>query len=264
MSFLGLFTPNVAKLDADGNLKGLLRALRYKDPSIRRDAAIALLSHEDKNHFHVDTIDTLVRLGDQSAVEALLIALKQRDPSVREHAARALGEIGDAKAIRALLVARDDKYESGYFGRTVSAAADRALKSIVQHNVTSSTDQLVIALHDQTTAKWAGHYLAWEVGVSAIEPLITIMADGTKDVRVRKRAANILQELSSRRDLLDQDVKQRIITLYGVSRTAMDRHADRIDRLHSDESIEEGWYGDAYHHVDSTGESHTDVLADIN
>jgi HEAT repeat protein len=69
--------PNVGKLKAKRNIKGLINALGYKkDWGIRRDAAEALR-----------------QIGDARAVEPLIAALKDKSP-VREAAAGALEDLG--------------------------------------------------------------------------------------------------------------------------------------------------------------------------
>jgi len=40
--FDGLFKPNVERLQEEKNVKGLIKALRYKDSDVRREAAEAL------------------------------------------------------------------------------------------------------------------------------------------------------------------------------------------------------------------------------
>ncbi|MGB9872500.1 MAG: HEAT repeat domain-containing protein, partial [Anaerolineae bacterium] len=70
--------PNIEKMKARGDVKGLIKALGYeKDWEIRRDAARAL-----------------GELKDARAVEPLIAALKDKDSDVREAAAEALDRLG--------------------------------------------------------------------------------------------------------------------------------------------------------------------------
>jgi len=84
MPLFGLFgPPNVEKLKAKSDVKGLIKALGYeKDSRVRRDAAGAL-----------------GKIGDARAVEPLIAALKDEDKDVRTAAARVLGQIRDARAV---------------------------------------------------------------------------------------------------------------------------------------------------------------------
>ena len=81
MSFLrGLFgggRPDVAALQAAGDVEGLIAALSYqKDANVRRGAAVAL-----------------GELGDQRARKPLSIALEDDDNDVRSAAAAAIGKL---------------------------------------------------------------------------------------------------------------------------------------------------------------------------
>jgi HEAT repeat protein len=147
--------PDIAQLANTGDVKGLIDALRHKkDWQVRRDAAIALgrigdakaiqaLEHalvDEQNHVRaaavralatMDGIDfdilkyflhddselvrweaarALGRIGDERAVEPLLEALQDERTYVRRGAAWALGEIGDARAVKPLTtIAQNEK-----------------------------------------------------------------------------------------------------------------------------------------------------------
>src|SRR5450759_2332909 len=86
--------PNVEKLKAKRDVKGLIKALGYqKDPAVRRAAA-----------------EALGQIGDARAVEPLIAALKDESWGVRRAAAEALGQIGDARAAEPLIAALKDPY----------------------------------------------------------------------------------------------------------------------------------------------------------
>ena len=79
--------PNIVKLEAKANVKGLIRALAHEQPSIRVAAAQAL-----------------GRLKASEAVGPLISALLDHDVAVAVVAAQALGEVGDTSAVQALTV----------------------------------------------------------------------------------------------------------------------------------------------------------------
>jgi ankyrin repeat protein len=93
MALFGLFEPpNVEKLKAKKDVKGLIKALSYqKDYRVRKDA-----------------VKDLGQIGDARAVESLIVALKDGNIDVRKAAAGALGDIGDARALKSLITALQD------------------------------------------------------------------------------------------------------------------------------------------------------------
>ena len=70
--------PNVEKLKAKRDVKGLIKALGYQKDGHVRNAAAGVLG----------------QIGDTRAVELLIAALKDRDSNVREAAAGALEALG--------------------------------------------------------------------------------------------------------------------------------------------------------------------------
>jgi HEAT repeat protein len=163
-SHVALFgPPNVAKLDAKGNIDGLVRATRYKDPEVAEEARKALEGYLDKivdrlqtkNIVQLNTSrDALVAIGplardrllfilreghlhrrqdaayvlglmkDPVAVEPLCLAMHNPDPLLRVIIVEALGKIGDPAAEDTLRRALGD------VDATVKAAARKSLKKI--------------------------------------------------------------------------------------------------------------------------------------
>jgi hypothetical protein len=132
--------PNTGKLEANKDVKGLIKALEYnKDSVVRAMAAEALGELGDPKavdplinalkYEAYDTYDTyyvrasaaaaLGELGDPKAVDPLINALKDDDYDtydtylVRASAAAALGELGDPKAVDPLINALKDQYSDG-------------------------------------------------------------------------------------------------------------------------------------------------------
>lgn len=156
--------PNVAKLEAAGNIDGLVKAAKYKkDPQVAADARRALTGFLDKiiqrlqtknlvqlntarealviigepardrlifilgeghTHRRQDAAYVLGMMRDPSAVKALCLAMHNPDPLLRMIAVEALGKIGDPAAVDTLRRALGDP--DGH----VSAAASKAIKKI--------------------------------------------------------------------------------------------------------------------------------------
>ena len=85
--------PDVLKLRANGDIPGLIKALRRKKDAQTREAAAKALGE----------------LGDTRAVPPLVDALDDSVAAVCVAAATALGEIGDRQAVEPLLSALDDE-----------------------------------------------------------------------------------------------------------------------------------------------------------
>jgi HEAT repeat protein len=88
------FKPNVEKMEKKRDEEGLIKALRYKDPWVRRAA-----------------VKALGKIGDPRAIEPLITALKDENRDVREEAAWALGELGDPRAVEPLIRVFRGKYK---------------------------------------------------------------------------------------------------------------------------------------------------------
>ena len=90
---MGLFggKPNVELLRAHHDVKGLIRALRDRDPSIRERAA-----------------EILGIIADVRAVDPLIAALRDKDELVRLKAVNALGDIGHPRSKEPLMAAMAD------------------------------------------------------------------------------------------------------------------------------------------------------------
>jgi HEAT repeat protein len=156
--------PNVARLEAAGNIDGLVRAAKHrKDPEVAADARRALTGFLDRlidrlqtknlvqlgtarealvligaparerlvfilgeGHVHrrQDAAFVLGMMGDPAAVQPLCAALGGSDPLLRMLIVEALGKIGDPAASGALRRALGDPEPR------VAAAASKALKKI--------------------------------------------------------------------------------------------------------------------------------------
>jgi HEAT repeat protein len=155
--------PNVAKLDAQGKIDGLVKAARYKDPEVAETARVALESYLDKiiqrlqtknivqlntsrealvligpaarerlifilreGHLHrrQDAAYVLGMMKDPAAVRPLCMAMHNPDPLLRMIVVEALGKIGDPSAVDTLRLALGDVDQS------VAGAARKSLKKM--------------------------------------------------------------------------------------------------------------------------------------
>lgn len=101
---MGLFKPNINKMEERKDANALIKALATKDDLTRREAAAAL-----------------GRMRDRSGVEPLIQALSDTDKFVRVQAIIALGKIGDVRALDPLI----DILTTGNSGYEVSEAIGR-------------------------------------------------------------------------------------------------------------------------------------------
>ena len=83
--------PNVEKLKAKGDTKGLIKALA-----------------DDEHRTRIMARDALIMIG-ASAIEPLIVALQQQQPPVRRNAALVLGIIGDRRAAGPLIRTLEDQ-----------------------------------------------------------------------------------------------------------------------------------------------------------
>jgi hypothetical protein len=141
---MGLFgPPNISQLKAKRNLKGLRKALRYKDWKIRKEAAsvfcewnepegVAFLKGNLSNPESTIALEAaacLADFGDKSGLQVLIHSLKQ-NPSVG--VAEKLGKLKDSEATDALLEELKYWTQAHQFDHGVDWTLPRALaKAIV-------------------------------------------------------------------------------------------------------------------------------------
>ena len=163
---MGLFgPPDVARLEARRDVKGLIGALGYsKDGSVRRSAALAL-----------------GRSGDTRAVGPLIAALEDPSTYAAQAAATALGEIGDARAVEPLIAATRGRDEA--LGRA-------AVGSLGVIGVPAVMPLIALLGTTDGTAREAAAKALALIGVPAVGPLVAALAD--PDDAVRRATAEVL------------------------------------------------------------------------
>jgi HEAT repeat protein len=125
---MALFKPSVKKLEEEGDIAGLIKALTEDAHSARHDDALHALGRigEPAAAPLIQALSVLPgrkyaiagALGEigKSAVEALIRVLPSQNPAVRYGAAMALGRLKDATAMHALIHALrlEHNHEAGY------------------------------------------------------------------------------------------------------------------------------------------------------
>jgi HEAT repeat protein len=173
MSPFGRSKPDVKKMEMRNDVKGLIKALTYKDSHLIRKSAAQALG----------------RVGDAEAIEALVRALRDGHRGVRREAAAALGEIADVKAVEPLIQALNDEDS---FVRPMAAL------SLARIGEARAVQPLIQALKDPE--RFVRSYAIWGLrdiaGAGALDPLIqTLMED--KDRSIRREAALALGQIGA-------------------------------------------------------------------
>ncbi|MCK4692019.1 MAG: HEAT repeat domain-containing protein [Anaerolineales bacterium] len=156
MSLFG--PPNVEKMKAKEDVKGLIKALGYKkDASVRKTAAVAL-----------------VEIG-EPAIEPLIAAIKEENEDVRQAAVEALVKIGEP-AIEPLIAALKDysvrEGAAGVLGMMGEPALERAVERLIVGLEGEDDDVRGNAIEALT-----------EIGEPAVESLIAALSDKSLNVR---------------------------------------------------------------------------------
>jgi HEAT repeat protein len=181
---MGLFgPPNVDRLEAKRDIKGLVKALEYRNKALK---------YRKGKRVCIWAADALAKIGDPSAVEPLIAALKDSDSEVRGSAAHALGKIADPLAAEPLIAALGDKRCGPLGAGNVCDAAAIALVEIGA----AAVEPLIAALKnsDSEVRSSAADALG-EIGDSrAVEPLVAAL--DVTDWSVHRRVAAALDKLA--------------------------------------------------------------------
>lgn len=154
--------PNIDKLKAKKDVKGLIKALEYRSSGqIRAEAA-----------------QGLGEIKDRAALRPLIAILTDEDQDVRKASADALGAIGDSEAASALIKSLEDKVED------VRQTAATALGRLDAHAV----KPLLAALKNGSQrVRWGAAVALGEIGnPTAIRPLIEQVGVNRNDDYVRQ------------------------------------------------------------------------------
>ena len=199
---MGLFgPPNIVKLKAKGNIKGLIRAL--KKSKVRSEAEKALgeiglrdvqvveplieALKDEESYVRRAAASILGKISDTRPVEPLIETIKDKYIEVRMSSIRALGQIGDERAIKPLIKTLKDK------SNEVHNVSTKALVKIGKPSVDAIID--LIEDQDSKIRKSAIRMLGQIRDKRAIQPLITALNDNQFDIC--KEAAKSLKVIES-------------------------------------------------------------------
>lgn len=209
---MGIFKPNVEKMERKRNVEGLVTALRYKDSVVRGKAAEALerLSWQSRDeverawYFLASSAwKSLVDIG-KPAVEPLVQALKDESVYVLANAAKVLGEIGDARAIEPLVQALRDVTAKELFTPYYFNTSDvrvSAAKALGEIGDARAVEPLIQALKDENF--WVRANAAKALGkigdARAVEALLQVLKDDDCTKGHREDAAGTLGRIGDLR-----------------------------------------------------------------
>jgi HEAT repeat protein len=191
MSLFG--PPNIEKMKAKKDVKGLIKALGYKkDLYVRRDAPLLYKMSDPVGQaaaIREAAAQALGQIGDPQAVDSLITALKDEESfSVKKAAMEALGQIGDARAVDPLIDTLKNRY---------SVSTQYAARALGEIGDARAVDPLIAALKskDEHVRQAAAEALV-RIGAPAVETLTATLKD--KDRDARQAVVEILDKLNWR------------------------------------------------------------------
>ncbi len=117
------------------------------------------------------------KLEDRNKIKSLIKALGyKKNSEVRDEAARALGRLGDARAVEPLIATLKDEYWQVRFS---------AAKALGLIGDARAVEMLIVTLGDiNYTTRWVAARSLGQIGdVQAVEPLITTLEDAAEEVQ---------------------------------------------------------------------------------
>ncbi len=190
--------PNIAYMEKNRDVEGLINALEFKDCNVRKEAATALktigdnralfpliqaLKYENWHESYAvmssvreTAAEALGVLRDRRAVDPLIEALNDADEEVRWKACWALGHIGDKKAVEPLILLLDDNrwHVRRFAASALGKIGDR-----------QAVEGLIHALNDEEwhVRKYAADALGIIGDERAVPSLLKAMSDEDNDVK---------------------------------------------------------------------------------
>lgn len=177
--------PDIGVLRKTRDIPALIRALSFRDPAIQTAAVHALgeigpeavsplvLALKKKNRYlRLGAIGALAEIKDAGAVPALTAMMNDPGSEVRWQAAIALGEMGSPEAVAPLLHGLEDPDKYVRYGSAISLGKHGYLPS-------GDTEEAWFSAAMQDWDKLLA------LKASALAPLLNLLRDTDRDVRVR-------------------------------------------------------------------------------
>lgn len=194
--------PDIDKLLAKGDVKGLVKALSHEWPQKRHEAAVALgqlgsAGTVESLASRMEGIapgaaralrgadSTAARAVASHAIDLLIAALRDPSDHVQQGAVWALGRLGDARAIPHLIAGLSD---------SLWMIRERAAEGLGNLRDPSAVVPLVGALADaESEVRRAAEDALVKLGAASVDALAARLVD--EDDEMRSRAARVLEKL---------------------------------------------------------------------
>ncbi|WP_119071415.1 HEAT repeat domain-containing protein [Aggregatilinea lenta] len=203
--------PNIEKMKAKGDVKGLIKAMEHKNkPVVRKHAAQALgeiedvqasgaLVHQLAYIFAPDivliaVIEALSPIRDKFTVQQLIHLLRNENVAVRQAAIHAIAQFGDAAIESLCTQGLKSRYEAVREGASLAlaqlgdAGVKRLIKELDDAEVREVATQALIHLGDAAAVPLIealpGEFVAQalvQIGDVAVEPLIATLNTDNRD-----------------------------------------------------------------------------------
>ncbi|MCZ7550918.1 MAG: HEAT repeat domain-containing protein [Anaerolineales bacterium] len=256
MSFLqDLFKPNVEKLKATHDVKGLIKALDYKkDASIREDAIEALVAILGYDDIREEVANALVKIG-APATEPLVTALQDGNVNVRNAAISVLEKTGwqpskdESSAI--YWIAKREWNECIEIGSPAIEPLITALKyeigdrdgvaEALSKIGNPAIEPLIAELQDGLIREGVVDVLA-KIGIPAVKPLGAALKNGRRNVKLS--VIKVLSEIADSRSvelliesLRDEDISVRLDAINALGKIGDPRALDALISMLKDMEV---------------------------
>ncbi|HEX7171294.1 MAG TPA: HEAT repeat domain-containing protein [Candidatus Limnocylindria bacterium] len=212
--------PNIEKLKATRDVRGLIKALGHSDAEIRRGASLALgeladpraveplaraLEAEQEPSVRRAVAQALTKVAPpgsgvarEGTLHSSIAALTDESEYVRRGAAKALGRLGDARAAQPLMSALQDADKDVRLSAAESLRSFMSAEKVDELARDGQLQATVASLNEGDALRAAGAARALvSFGADAVQPLIGVLRH--RDGSVRAAAAESLGRLGDAR-----------------------------------------------------------------
>jgi len=197
----------------------LIEALRNDNNDIRNGAATVLGRIKDigaidhlcrplKSRYRSDrisAIEALERIASPTSAGSLIEVLKDKDEEVRRKSVKALGEIGDVRALMPLVnILKKDKDARQYVYKAIGEITRKSITKDSQDIADPIVREFITMLEYDYTWSYASSILI-QIDYPVVDSLIRVLRTG-KNRRIRKRVPQILVEKVERESECQSEV----------------------------------------------------------